>query len=377
LKQLQAEIAKYQKELDALGAKKNTLQSTIGGLTVAQQQLVSKIKATQNKISSANLQIEKLTFSIGDKETAISADEMAIAKALRTVAQTEEVPLIAQIISADSLQNAWQTADESFQFNRALNDHISDLRTVRIALSQNRDAVSQTKTQLVSLNQDLGLQKKSIDINKNTQQKLLTDTKNQESTYQQILADKRAEETKFETALFDLQSRLQYAIDPSHIPPSGTGVLHWPLASVFVTQQFGQTSSSGRLYASGTHNGVDFRASVGTPVFAALTGVVMDVNFGAVQNCQYGKWVLIKHPNGLATLYGHLSDISVTKGQSVSTGQVIGYSGSTGYATGPHLHLGLYLAEAITFQQYTCKSGYTVNIPVAPIKAYLDPLSYL
>ena len=142
-------------------------------------------------------------------------------------------------------------------------------------------------------------------------------------------------------------------------------------------RQFGKTSSSQRLYVSGTHNGVDFRAFIGTPVRATLSGTVIAVNYGAVANCQYGKWVLIKHSNGLATLYAHLSDISVQKGTAVATSQVIGFSGDTGYATGPHLHLSLYLAEAISFKQYQCKNGSVVTIPVAPPAAYLDPLAYL
>ena len=157
----------------------------------------------------------------------------------------------------------------------------------------------------------------------------------------------------------------------------GSGVLHWPLDNIFITQQFGKTVDAKRLYTSGTHDGVDFRASIGTPVRAALTGIVLEVNQGAVPYCQYGKWVIVKHGNGLATLYAHLSQINVQKGQAVGTGAVVGFSGNTGYATGPHLHFTVYAAEGISLKQYTCKSGYTVTVPIAPVNAYLNPLSYL
>ncbi len=53
------------------------------------------------------------------------------------------------------------------------------------------------------------------------------------------------------------------------------------------------------------------------------------------------------------------------------------YSGDTGYATGPHLHLTVYIASAVTFKQYTCNSGATAYIPIVPLNAYLNPLSYL
>ncbi|MDP2652166.1 MAG: peptidoglycan DD-metalloendopeptidase family protein [bacterium] len=377
LETLKADIATFQKQLDALGAKKDTLQSTISSLTISQKQLATQIQATQNKIASANLKIKELTLSIGDKETSIAADQRAIAKALQSIAEGDRTPLIAELISAHSLGDAWRVADGAIQFNQALTNNIADLRSARMVLADNRDKVTAEKTKLVSLQTDLAIQKKSIDLQKAAQQKLLIDTKSQESAYQKIVANKKAEEAAFGAMLFELESQLKYVLDPSHIPPVGKGVLRWPLSDVFITQQFGKTSSSQRLYVSGTHNGVDFRALIGTPVRATLSGTVIAINNGAVPNCQYGKWVLIKHPNGLATLYAHLSDISVQKGATVYTGQLIGFSGNTGYATGPHLHLGLYIAEAISFKQYTCLNRSVVTIPIAPPNAYLDPLSYL
>ncbi|OGG76421.1 hypothetical protein A2950_01670 [Candidatus Kaiserbacteria bacterium RIFCSPLOWO2_01_FULL_55_19] len=377
LETLKAEIAAYQRQLDGLAVEKNTLQSTVNSLALSQKQLATQIQVTQNKISSANLKIRELSNSIGDKETLIAADQNAIAKALRIMAEGERQPLITQLISSRSLGDAWQAAESMIQFNRALGEDVKELRAVRTELAGDRDDVTAEKQKLVSLQNELSLQKKSTDLQKAAQQKLLADTKNQEGAYQKIVASKKAEEASFEAMLFELESQLQYVLDPNSIPPAGKGVLRWPLASVFITQQFGKTSSSQRLYVSGTHNGVDFKAPIGTPVHAALTGTVMATNLGAVPNCQYGKWVLIKHLNGLATLYAHLSEVSVQQGSTVTTGQVIGFAGNTGYAIGPHLHFGVYIAEAISFKNYICWNKAVVNIPIAPINAYLNPLVYL
>jgi murein DD-endopeptidase MepM/ murein hydrolase activator NlpD len=112
-------------------------------------------------------------------------------------------------------------------------------------------------------------------------------------------------------------------------------------------------------------------------VVSALGGEVVATNEEVADACQYGKWVLVRHGNGLTTLYAHLSSISVAKGAVVKTGQLLGYSGATGYATGPHLHFTVYASDAVQFKAYTCRSGKTLNVPVAAFSAYLDPMKYL
>lgn len=86
------------------------------------------------------------------------------------------------------------------------------------------------------------------------------------------------------------------------------------------------------------HTCLDIVVNMGTPVKAAMDGRVADVGY----NVNYGNYVILNHSGGLQTLYGHLSSYSVRAGQSVSQGQVIALSGSTGYSTGPHLHFGVY-----------------------------------
>lgn len=92
--------------------------------------------------------------------------------------------------------------------------------------------------------------------------------------------------------------------------------------------------ASGANWSSGSHTGIDFPVSTGTSVKAITSGTVVTAGWGGA----YGNQVVIKHADGHYSQYGHLSSLSVSAGQTVSAGQQVGLSGSTGNATGPHLH---------------------------------------
>jgi murein DD-endopeptidase MepM/ murein hydrolase activator NlpD len=86
------------------------------------------------------------------------------------------------------------------------------------------------------------------------------------------------------------------------------------------------------------HAGIDIAANPGLPIRAAIEGKVADVGY----NTLFGNYVILNHPDGMQTLYGHMTAYSVKRGQVVSQGSVIGTVGNTGYSTGPHLHFGLF-----------------------------------
>lgn len=375
--QLNKEIAQYQSQLNDVSNKKQTLQNTLDQINISLKKTAASITVTQQKISSTQLQIRQLESGIADKEESISTSETGLGSSIRYLQENDTQPLILSLASGENLSSFWDDVERVESLQAAVHEQIVILSRQKRSLTDTKALTEAKREELVKEKQTLLAQQGALSATKRAQNDLLQETKSQESNYQKILAQKQVEKESFEKALFDLSSKLAYTLDPSHIPPAGKGILRWPLDSVVITQQFGKTSSSGRLYASGTHDGVDFRASIGTPIHASLTGVVQEINQGAVKNCQYGKWVLIKHANGLSSLYAHLSEIIVSKGSTVSTGQVIGYSGNTGYATGPHLHFTVYASEAVSFKDYRCKSGYTVAIPIAPPQAYLNPLEYL
>ena len=89
--------------------------------------------------------------------------------------------------------------------------------------------------------------------------------------------------------------------------------------------------------ASTNHQGVDLSAPQGTPIYASRTGIVTTATYGK----SAGYYVSINHGDGFSSIYMHMTNYIVSKGQAVSAGQVIGYVGSTGVSTGPHLHFGI------------------------------------
>ena len=121
--------------------------------------------------------------------------------------------------------------------------------------------------------------------------------------------------------------------------PAGTGIFSWPLpVGGTITSQFGYRADP---YSGETsyHSGTDISAPEGTPILAAADGTVTTANATDPWGGSYGYHVILDHGGGVETLYAHCSAICVVPGQTVRQGEVIGYVGQTGRATGDHLHL--------------------------------------
>ena len=385
IEQLNAEIAQYEAQLATASSKKQTLQNTIDQLNLSRKKLTTSINATKKRIATTELEIKQLSQGIALKEHSISNGKRGLAETLRRLNENEVESLAVRLLSEEDIGGVWADIDSSARIQEAIAQDITELAEQKQSLTQTKTTAEGKRADLVKQQKTLTAQQGSLDATRKAQNELLAQTKSQESNYQTILAQKQAAKAVFENALQDLQSKLQYTVDPSKITPAGKGILNWPLDKVRITQKFGNTSFSlAGGYNGKGHNGIDVGAQIGTPVKAALTGTVVGVgDTGLVKGCySYGRWVLIKHGNGLATLYAHLSQVNAYEGQSLSTGQLIGYSGQTGYATGPHLHFGVYVSSATQIM----KLGDATNkktpcsgaiMPVAPLSGYLNPMDYL
>ena len=172
-----------------------------------------------------------------------------------------------------------------------------------------------------------------------------------QNTYLQLLQDPQYEELWAELLGGFAQDGGELMNPDSTRTPTGT--LQWPLpVAGTITSQFGYRIDPITGEVS-SHTGTDIACAEGTPILAAADGTVTVANGLDSWGGSYGYYIQIDHGGGLETLYAHCSSICVATGQQVQAGQVIGYVGHTGRATGSHLHLEVHVngsrADAMSY----------------------------
>ncbi len=384
---LVAEQQKLQAELDKITAEGRNLGAAVKSLDATKKKLASDIRVTQSKIQSANLNIQVLQNSVSAAEHDINIHHRAITDALQALSSYDGRSLMLDLMASASFSDIWRDRSQLAELSDNLDKEVAELTDTKNKLTAEKEKKEKAKAAAESLQKELSGQKAVVEENQKAKEKLLAETKSKEALYQELLAENRRREKEFEEDLFKLESELRVTLDPSLIPNAKKGLLSWPLDKIYITTYFGKVSGSAlRIYASGSHNGIDFRASQGTPVKAMYSGTIEGTgNTDEQKGCgSYGRWILIRHGNGLSSVYAHLSSSIVTKGQAVKVGEVIGYSGGTpgyfgsGYSTGPHLHVGLFASQGVSVRQFTESRGcQQVFVPIADVRAYLDPLAYL
>jgi murein DD-endopeptidase MepM/ murein hydrolase activator NlpD len=358
------------------------LNGSIKELDLTRKKLNANIAVTQNKINQTNLTIQNLSSDINTKEDLITTDTNSIGLQIRNTDELEQNSLLEDMLSQNDFSLVWNDIDNMATVRESIEADVVSLNQAKNALEDTRQSTIDAKNQLTVLKLQLADQQKIVLQNISDKNLLLKQTKNSEANYQKLVADGLARKNALEKEVGDYESQLKYILNPSSLPSGG--VLAWPLDNILVTNLFGKNSSG--IYASGLHNGVDFRAAIGTPVKAMSDGVVAGTGDTDIQcpAASFGRFILIKYNNGLASTFGHLSLIKVQVGEKVTRGQIVGLSGYTGYvyppgSAGAHLHVSVYARGAVSVQSLPSKScpGRILTQPIAAVNAYLDPLFYL
>jgi murein DD-endopeptidase MepM/ murein hydrolase activator NlpD len=380
LEKINQELTKTQSNLEEVQKQKNSLQNEIKKLNETVKQLELNIAADQTTIQKLNLEIESLNYDIKNINFAINKKQEAIIKTIQQIQKNENKNLLIILLSNDSLTQSFDEAKNLADLKNQLQIDIQNLSDLNKELNSKLELSQNKKDSIEDRKNNLMARQSLVKDQQQTKQIVLSQTKNQESLYQKQLDELKKQQDALEEEIYQMEEELRKTFNVGVLPSKRSGVLEWPIKLVQdggigkISQKYGHTPYSAKLYRGKPHNGLDISAPVGTPVYAADDGIVMQVDNNdknSWQKYQYGKYVLIKHQNGLATLYAHLSKWVVSKGQEVKRGQLIGYSGNTGYSTGPHLHFGVYWATSIILKAIPPAAG------IVPVGVTINPEDYL
>ena len=382
IKRLEEEAQAYRVTLDDLERATDTLESQVQTIDRALKRIEANIRVTNAKIAKANLEIRELVRGIGEKEATIDIDRAQLGYLVTLLAESDRETPLEILMKQETLSKFFTSVDSLRGVQRGIQNTIAELRSARQELKNRKAETESKRLELRALADELADQKALQVEERKARNQLLADTKNQERRYQELLSEVERKREALQQEINALEAGLSADFDRTAIPAPGSGILGWPLPEpIFITQYFGRTAfARSGAYSGKGHNGIDFRAAAGTPVFAAAGGTVRAAGDTdtACRRASYGRWVLMDHPNGLATLVTHLSIIKVKPGDGVNRGEVIGYSGRTGYATGPHLHFSVFARQAVSVGQLRSRTcGRVMTLPLSPFGGYLNPLDYL
>ncbi len=379
LENLDKQLTATRESLKNAKGERVNLQKELGKIQSNINQLNLNIKSDELSLQKLNLEIESLNLDLDDIRASMTDKRQAIEQLLLELQKNDHVTsnLLSVFLASASLADGVLRAQGLKNLQGQLAEDVADLRTAEREYDSKIKSAGNKKNEAASHKRDLENRKVIVKDQQQEQQTLLAETKNKESVFEQQAKELEKLQQQIANEIEALDSVLRTKIDPSLLPPVRPGVLGAPIAGWRdgITQGYGSTDfarASPLIYRNKWHNGADLGAPIGTPVFAAEDGVVFAVENQDLHcpRLAAGKYIAIKHPNNLTTLYAHLSRQIVTKGTEVKRGDAIGYVGKTGYATGPHVHFGVYASQTFYIRP-------TKSCGPTPQGGDLNPLGYL
>lgn len=338
IKDLERQEEELQKKVEEF--KKNSADAMKLKLTLDEKlnNTYQKIEATKALVVELRAQIEENEEEIALLKQDLDRREEIFKDRLRLAHEDRNVSYLSMLFEADGLVEFFNNIERIGALldydNKLMNkyqDNKLELENVRVRL--NEQVNKQIKYQ-----EELDEQEKQLNAQRDEVDALMAQLREDEDVIQNDLETIKAEEAKLEKELADLIKKLQEAENKNYMV---TGQLLWPVKQGTkgynrITSRFGNRDLSVGGNDVSNHGGIDIGVSY-VKIYASGVGKVIT----ATWSNSYGYYVVIDHGGGVATLYAHLSELSVKKNQQVKAGDLIGTSGNTGWSTGPHLHFEL------------------------------------
>ena len=238
----------------------------------------------------------------------------------------DRMAMIEEIAQSDQrrLEESQQAADDLSSTQAKMQQELRSLAEAQQTLADSESLLAEKRTESDGLLRSLAAQKEEFEL-------LLDDSEAKQDALMKEIAQKEKElaNAQYEEKLAKL------ALQGQNPPSNATWIT--PVSGYTITSAFGMRIHPVYKYAL-MHNGIDMACPQGTPIYATRAGTVTTASY---QAGGAGYYVSINHGDGFSSIYMHMTNYVVSSGQSVAAGQLIGYVGSTGVSTGPHLHFGV------------------------------------
>ena len=360
----EAEAAELNATLDALRAKTADAEEY-------QATLEKKIENYQQSIDLAREHIDELNGSIKELEGEIKKADAEYASTLEKLKKRlkalytsgGELTTLEILLDSTSLYDFSMRSEAVKSFTRHDKLLMEEIKDYMLKTQEQRDALSAQKTELADQKKALESKQAELEELEAENQKLIEELNIQSANAEALIAQNERESQDYLAQLDQLiadraeqaareeeerrkaeeeAQKNQGSSGGSEYVPSGGGSVDsgdlsfgWPLAGYgygSITQYYGG------MYSGTPHKGLDIGVPYGTPIYASESGQVLSAEY----HWSWGNNVLIWHNGTYSTRYAHCSSLAVSAGQYVEKGQVIGYVGSTGQYSGPHLHFEVY-----------------------------------
>ena len=338
--QLQQEKEENQEKLNELKESEEEQEEYVAALQDQIGNLQGQIDTLNAQVDLLNEEIREKEDAIADKQNQIDTDMNQLKKRLRALYMAGDASTLAILLHAENIEDLARKSEVIKSIARHDNELISSLKEELDAVADEKAAIEKDKKEVTQSKNSLDEQRKELADLEEEAKETLAEIQGKKNQVQNTLDSLEGEMADAENAIdqwyrdyYSSQNGSSNSGNSNQGSGSYSGSMTWPVPGY-----------SGCIYQgfSSTHKGYDISGGgiFGAPIVAAASGRVIFAAFGTAYNShnRYGYCVDIDHGSGIATRYAHCRALTVSAGDYVTEGQVIGYVGSTGQSTGAHLH---------------------------------------
>ena len=349
---LEAENAEIQKQINAIQSQYDANYSDMEDMVAQKNAIDQEMTLISTKIENTNESIAAYSQLIADAQ-----DDLDEAKEeLRTLSEQyrERVRAMEEqgsitywqvIFEANSFMDLLDRINMIEEINASDRKRIEQMRIVADIVNATQEGLEKEKANLEETRIQLAADEAALEEKRAEADELLHDLEAKAEEFELLLAESEILQDELMQEIAQKEVELKEAKHDEYLaklalqgenPPSDASWIS-PVSGYTLTSPFGMRLHPVLGYYR-MHNGIDMACAQGTPIYATRAGKVTTASY---QAGGAGNYVSINHLDGFSSIYMHMTHYVVSAGQSVSQGQLIGYVGSTGISTGPHLHFGI------------------------------------